>query len=151
MFRFGCDRTDLVTRSRNGRLIWTCRTCKKPIANRTGHVCVDWGAAIRASRAADDRKWAHRKQVEETGNPVRHVTEEDMLRWRIVPWEAFHESCDPNPDRDDYWFPVDACRSLAEFIDWSAHLSEKNWLAHTDWQKVMYALNGADALRGADR
>jgi len=51
-------------------------------------------------------------------------------------WRAWHQRCDPEPDADTYWIRVERFNSAAEVHDWHHHLSEKNWIADTNWESL---------------
>ncbi|MGW1643176.1 hypothetical protein [Streptomyces lavendulae] len=59
-----------------------------------------------------------------------------------VRWQAHHARCDPAPGGGAYDIPAAKIRSWEQLLDWTAHLMEKSWLSHTDWD---------DCLRGVHR
>lgn len=49
-------------------------------------------------------------------------------------WEAWHRSCDPDPQGSQYWIGVERIRSLDDVDRWNNHLSEKGWVLDcTNW------------------
>jgi len=116
-------------------LVWTCSTCCQPVANGRGYVCVDSNQAGLTHARHETVDFEYRKRQEAEGSLVPYPLDEV---WDDpVPWAAYHHGCDPRPDSGDYWFAVERCRTLAEFLHWSAHLLEKRWFAHTDWRDLM--------------
>jgi hypothetical protein len=137
------------TVSRVGRITWLCDVCGQPIKAKTGYVTVDDGKALRQYGDAEEREF--RREVEARANgQIAFIELTEMLSWPdSVKWQALHHDCDPDPERGDYWFGVERVDTLARLLDWAAHLSEKNWIAQTDWddllRTVAAAAGGADA------
>jgi hypothetical protein len=54
-------------------------------------------------------------------------------------WILTHSACDDDPAD---WYSIDAPRisTWRDVAHWSAHLSEKNWFADTDWAGFVYWL-----------
>lgn len=96
---------------------WQCDFCGHAIRGDTGYVFVDWGEAMRR----------HTLRRQGTQSP----------QYPRVPWHVAHRRCDPNPDRDDYWFAANRCRATDDALDWWLHLSEKGWVAETDWPRFV--------------
>lgn len=114
---------------------WTCDKCHRPVANEKGYICCDWLEALKRQRLHDQRDREKRKEAEASGTKFICWTGAELLRDYQPPvtWEVLHYRCDPDPDRNDYWFAIERCRDLEDLLDWNAHLAEKQWLKHTDW------------------
>jgi hypothetical protein len=52
-------------------------------------------------------------------------------------WWLMHRRCDPQPDADSYWIDLERINTWERLVHWTAHLMEKNWLASTDWQRLL--------------
>jgi hypothetical protein len=52
-------------------------------------------------------------------------------------WHAWHLACDPEPDGGRYFIDVERIRTAWDVLDWTAHLTQKRWLADTDWFDVV--------------
>lgn len=49
-------------------------------------------------------------------------------------WRAVHRGCDAEADTTYYHFDVERCRTAYDLLEWTAHLSEKEWVIEsTDW------------------
>lgn len=57
-------------------------------------------------------------------------------------WRAYHFTCDPQPESDDYSIPVERISTLRGVLGWTAHLMGKRWIAETDWADVLRELAG---------
>lgn len=127
-----------------GQITWQCSVCGQPIAAGSGYLAVDHGAAYAQYRASTER--GHQRWLEGTAviSLAAILAEPDAARW-----QALHRDCDPNLERDDYWFGVERADTLPKMLDWTAHLSGKVWLTETDWgdliRQVAAAAGGADA------
>lgn len=53
-------------------------------------------------------------------------------------WFAFHRKCDPDIENcASYWIEIGRIRTAYAAIEWTIHLNEKNWHAHTDWDNLL--------------
>lgn len=48
-------------------------------------------------------------------------------------WEPWHLGCDPDPESNGYAVGVEALRTYADLLRWTAHLVDKDWLKNTSW------------------
>lgn len=118
-----------------------CDGCGKPIEPGDGYLEVDSGAAFEL----------HRKRRAATHPPAngRSLVPVDvgalMAAGPDIPWQGWHRACDPHPDSGTYWFAVERIATIADVLEWTAHLSEKQWLASTDWTRLLRGIaNGSD-------
>lgn len=106
---------------------WICDGCKKPIADGQGYICCDESTAYERLNA----EYAELSERTE----FRAMTMRELLdRPGLVHWEVWHRKCDPHPNRADYHFPVEECRTLSQLLDWNTHLMQgKRWTRYTNW------------------
>lgn len=118
---------------------WSCDVCGRPVGDGAGYLFVDrvklsefgdrmesWEAkqaAVRASRSGGGLVVAY--AVDFLSMPDR------------VPWQTVHAACDPNPESEDYWIPVERVDSVAAVLDWTLHLHGKGFLESTNWESVI--------------
>lgn len=114
---------------------FSCVGCRQPIRDGSGYLTVDHNEidAVRAAQA----EWK-----DQHGDGLVNMDEllayPEAARWR--PW---HAACDPDPDAwRSYTIEIHRLRSLAEIIDWTAHLMEKEWLIDTNWDQVLRSVQG---------
>lgn len=110
-----------------------CDDCGQPVVGDTGYLYVTY-ADIHAAREAAER----RREVTKPGAPVNIM--EFMLAGGPALWRVTHDRHRPS---DDAYY-IDAVRfdSWRKVAHWTAHLMEKNWLQHTDWDYLLRELAG---------
>lgn len=134
--------------------VWRCDVCGEPIADGDGYICGDRRDAIR--RGAEKRREAARRAAAEASassaverleaarvDLVAMIEREEARRllipasairtFGLASWCAYHDACDPAPERYGYCIEVERCRTLAALLDWNVHLSGKEWVRHTNW------------------
>lgn len=120
--------------SPNGKLVMMCHGCGKSVADGKGwvHLLGDVGA--------------YQKQVEEFNelyvDKNGFVNGGDWLFGHpdMPKWVVHHSDCDPDPDGGEYFIDVHRINTWRSVAHWSAHLSQKNWFADTDWTDFVYEL-----------
>lgn len=122
------------------RLTWPCSACGLPVPDGSGYLTV-------SVVDADARHIAAESVRATTGTPIpvplgetpskSYTLHEIMQIPDEVPWHAFHDSCDPDPDSGGYWFAIERIRTLVALVHWTAHLEEKQWLADTNWMDIL--------------
>ncbi|MET9513448.1 hypothetical protein ABZX62_34240 [Streptomyces flavidovirens] len=118
-----------------------CDGCSKPITDDAGYLWVDNREVSRTEHAF--RKWEaeHTDAIDGslsfTGGAIFDIPEK-------VRWQVHHATCDPAPDASSYDIPATKIRSWAELLEWTAHLMEKSWLTHTDWQDILRGVHTSD-------
>lgn len=118
----------------NGTLTMRCDACQEPVIRELGYICVDLDAVKERERKA--AQWNSQNRGGPDGPPIAPVT---LRSYPCrVPWRIYHRDCDPDPDGDCYWFHVYRCCTERDVLGWTAHLLEKTWLEHTDWNKFLY-------------
>jgi len=120
------------------RLEWACQLCGGLIKDGDGYV--ELPNRERTRHARETSEWEAEHPWPASGFRCLPVSELEKLP-REPHWWAIHRGCDPRPEEDGYWFDVGRIRSLAEVIDWTAHLMEKNWFHETDWSRLLYRIN----------
>jgi hypothetical protein len=137
------------TVSRTGRITWLCNVCGQPIKAKTGYLTADWGRALQQywdAKKRDRQRW---NETEARGERFVAFNVSELLDAPgPVSWQALHRDCDPDPERDDYWFGVERADTLAKVMNWTAHLMEKNWLPETNWRHLLRIVAGSGG--GAD-
>lgn len=125
-----------------GRICWYCQVCGGSIAADQGYLHVD-------TRRAQEVKRAH--EAWEADLRTRRASADGLLVYPVsefmdlpnqAPWEVHHRSCDPEPNRDDYWISVERIDRYWKVLHWTAHMLGKGWFEHTSWADVCYAFSG---------
>lgn len=83
-------------------------------------------AAVRAQRAAQS----------DTGLALMYASEFLSMPSRVA-WQVVHATCDPHPESDGYWIPVERVDSVAAVLDWTLHLHGKGFLDSTNWDSLV--------------
>jgi len=121
------------------KITWLCQQCGQPIATHEGYVGVDDVAALGRQQASEDAARKRSKRLK-TGDVEGFVVgarldSEERLP-RLVLWSARHDSCNPDPGNEGYWFAVERCDTAEKMLHWCGHLGRKPWVAHTDWNEI---------------
>lgn len=127
-----------------GKVPWTCQHCRRPAY--PGWVMMGAGELNRRRRELEE--W-------ETRHPAgKAMLTADLMSYPVpAAWEVICQSCDDlrrvDGDEDDelYSFGTDRASTLSEVLDWCAHLSEKTWIADTNWASILRQLSKAAAAR----
>ncbi|MFE1928460.1 hypothetical protein ACFW91_38665 [Streptomyces asoensis] len=102
-----------------------CDGCRKPIDDEDGYLWIDNQAVNRAQIAAQE--W-------EASHPDGLIS--DFADYpEEVRWQTHHATCAPGTG--GYDIPAEKIRSWEQLLDWTAHLMEKTWLGHSDWDDVL--------------
>lgn len=111
-------------------LVLLCDVCKDPVTGAGDFLQVDEIAA--QQRGEEHREWENRHRTPQGGVTFDLSDRSDPPPGKI-PWEVYHQDCDPNPDNQGYWIGAERCKTFPELLDWTAHLMEKRWLQNTNW------------------
>lgn len=117
-----------------------CQVCDKEITGRSGYLWVDTDKAITAHRAIKKFEWEHTvKDGPLAGGGF--YSGGDLLAAANAhpdaPWRAHHLACDPELDAASYTITADQLTTLAELLEWNAHLHEKDWIEYTTWDMML--------------
>jgi hypothetical protein len=114
------------------RLKWNCDICRKAIGDGGGYVLADRAHANQRLRAIAELP-RHEGVVS-----LAELVDERRDIPPLSRWHAYHNDCDPRPNaEDEYVIDVHRIRTLAELVQWNAHLSEKTWIGETDWYRFI--------------
>ncbi|WP_146060283.1 hypothetical protein [Amycolatopsis sp. CA-128772] len=121
-----------------------CFGCEKDVPPGKGVVHISHREVNRVLEAQDaaNKRQAERAEAEgRTGLAAKMLTMGDL---RDEPeearWQVHCDDCNPHDDDCDncYWFYVERCSTWAQLADWTAHLSEKDWvLQATNWMQFI--------------
>lgn len=124
-----------VIESGSDAVHWACEGCGGRIRGRDGYLEVDLQAADAHGEAWKRFTAAH------SGNGYVAIQGPAWQDFFDLPprasWMAWHRECDPDPDSSSYFIEIGRLSNTWQIIEWTAHLSEKYWLADTDWQDVL--------------
>lgn len=115
-----------------------CDACKKPVEGASGYLWIDNDKITAVLKAVAE--W-NRKHTIPEGQPFaggQMFSGGDLFDYpEAVQWHAHHHACDPNQDANAYSIQANRIDTWAELLDWTAHLMEKDWLGHTDWDDLL--------------
>jgi predicted GIY-YIG superfamily endonuclease len=109
-----------------------CDTCQRHIAAGNGVIHISMREVAVAERSM--RQWES-----ENSGPLLRVSDlmsmPEEARWKVECLDCL--SPRDNPDFDNaeacYFIEIERCLTWAELIEWTVHLSEKDWVRSTDW------------------
>lgn len=120
-------------------LIAICQTCRQQITGENGVVHIPNKDVHDVEQAMRDLERKEERRREEPGSRARM----DLRAWIDLPdpvaWQVHCNTCNPHKADDGtmcngcYWFDVGRCATWPDLIDWTCHLSEKEWLQATNW------------------
>ncbi|MBB4711159.1 hypothetical protein BJ965_001041 [Streptomyces luteogriseus] len=123
-----------------------CDTCRKPIDGATGYLWVDNSQINAVVKAVAEWNRAHTIPEGEPLAGGRMCSATDLFSYpEAVQWQAHHHACDPSQDASAYSIQADRISTWRELLDWTAHLMEKEWLTHTDWDDVLRGIHGGQS------
>lgn len=140
-----------------------CMTCEQEIPRGDKGVVhvVSRTAFARFDALEEDEERERLKRAEAPSGLYFTTASELHRRFDALPppaiWGVHCDPCNPHPDDPDdprswcsgcYWFSVDRCRTWAQLIEWTCHLSEKNWLKATNWMDFIRAVAHGTAKVG---
>ncbi|MFG2908967.1 hypothetical protein ACGF13_28325 [Kitasatospora sp. NPDC048286] len=67
-----------------------------------------------------------------------------MLYPAKVAWQARHTACDPDSTGDLDSIPTNRLM-WADLVEWTGHMMEKPWRAHTDWAQLIRDVAAAES------
>ncbi|MDX3490941.1 hypothetical protein [Streptomyces sp. ID05-18] len=112
-----------------------CGTCKRAVVRDDGYLWVSRREADSVRKAY--RALEHRRTDPRDGSMSFGLADICGLPAPAV-WRADHHGCDFTPENDaHYRIPADRLRLRADLLDWTAHLTGKIWLPHTDWRDLL--------------
>jgi predicted GIY-YIG superfamily endonuclease len=121
-------------------LVWKCEVCGLAVDDDKGYVTLDY--ADLAAYDAKEKEYDARREAERQASGLKLVAVSFAALIDEFPaqvhWKVLHSACDPNVDSCDYWIGVERIRTHSDLIHWSAHLFEKGWFQHTDWDDILY-------------
>ncbi|MFE7229878.1 hypothetical protein ACFVAF_04220 [Streptomyces sp. NPDC057596] len=119
-----------------------CDACGKPIKGAEGYLWIDndqINAVLKAASA-----WERKHTI--TDGPLaggQMYSGADLFDYpEDIKWQAHHHACDSNQDANAYSIQANRIDTWAELLDWTAHLMEKDWLTHTDWDELLRGIHG---------
>ena len=139
-------RTAPVRTGRNLRAV--CFTCRRDIPARGGVIHIshrDVQQVEQAQAAARERRLARAAAEGRTGIEAETTfTFVDLMdRPEPASWQVHCDDCNPHNDDDCsncYWINVERCSTWAQLVEWTVHLSEKEWvLTATNWMQFIRA------------
>lgn len=99
-----------------------CERCPKPVTHGDGGVWATFADINRYPQLVQEWKQAHQGEVLSLGDLMAHP--------RGIHWWITHWRCRTPDEVDAYWFELP--RTHAAWLEWAAHLIEKNWVADSD-------------------
>lgn len=115
---------------------FTCRGCGSDILGDSGWLVVDLDEVMRVQDAYQAHDEAH---------PTGLFTVDSLIDLpERATWKAWHRHCDPDPGANGYWIESGRIATWPQAIWWAAHLLEKNWLTHTNWDDILRWLAATD-------
>lgn len=115
-------------------LAWMCGVCRGLIKDGDGYLYVSGKEFYDYEEQCEIHEEKRRKEY---GDGIRSrmydsVSIADIPK--LVPWRILHGNCGEDESISSlYWIGVERARTMAQILDWSMHMMEKNWLMSTDW------------------
>jgi hypothetical protein len=129
-----------------------CDACKQPVSDGDGHLYVDMRDVNTVEQAWDDYEREKAKKPGRLDRGRELVLESAADIWeglfrlpQPARWHVHHIACDPTLHDACYSIEVKRVRTWPALADWTAHLMNKQWLRHTDWDKLLQ-----NAARGGE-
>lgn len=125
-----------------GLLNDACFICRHPV--RCAGYVILYGSDLRPVeewwRAFDERTSAAEVEARARGR-LHAIDVSDLCGGPDdAPWRLLHATCDDHEDSGDYWLEIAAPLTVDQLLMWTLHLSEKDWVAHTNWRSFVYQL-----------
>lgn len=115
------------------QITWTCNHCGAEIKDNEGSLRVDNRQA--SDRATAVSTWEETHEDPETGSiNMTAARVLDTMPARIS-WDVTHYSCDGD---GVYEIDVARLRGPWDLLSTTAHLLEKTWLQHTNWDTLLW-------------
>ncbi|MHA3834867.1 hypothetical protein ACXR8F_04000 [Terrabacter sp. AAH1] len=131
-----------MTTNQTNELTWDCVACGKPIENTDGHLHIDVPGDV-LTREAEWHEF-RKERTDEQGFFSMNMADFGLMPEKVR-WQAHHDACDRTREANDYSIPVEDIRTPRKLLGMTAHLMEKTWLEHTNWQDVIRDKAGPDA------
>jgi hypothetical protein len=113
------------------KFTWNCDLCGRRVADGDGYLEVDDQAARGRAQIVEEQLRALSARYVDGAIPVSEIATTPRVAWVV-----YHRDCDPDSE-SGYWLGVERCRTLEHLLNWNAHLHEKDWLEHTDWDRFI--------------
>lgn len=115
-------------------LTWLCGSCGQPVGDWDGYLYVSPLDAMARERVSRQREATHAGRAVSIGELVREWAEDPG----IAAWRVTHHRCDSRPDfADGYHIDPGRIATWSQLAHWTAHLMDKRWFAHTDWDELL--------------
>lgn len=110
---------------------WTCEVCGFPATGLNGFVMVRMFDVQQAEVAEQDTP----DEISLTDITA------DQINVLTARWHVFHDQCRPDETQTGFWYtvPIAEVDTFPGLVRWTAHLMEKTWLIHTNWNEVLAA------------
>lgn len=128
-----------------GNLRAVCFTCREDIPPGGGVIHIshhEVDQVLQARAAVRERQAAKAAAEGRTGLAAQVLTLNELLEGpEDARWQVHCDAC--NPHRDEgcagcYWFGIQRCSTWAQLVEWTVHLSEKDWVhAATNWMQFI--------------
>lgn len=119
-----------------------CDVCGTRVTAGTGGLWVDQNTVSEREKAVETWETSHGWQ---TGNAKSYSGGDLMSYPPPVRWAASHTAC--RGPQHEYFIEAERISTWPHVADWTAHLMEKIWLPHTDWDEVLRSLGRNEAGR----
>ncbi|WP_153182993.1 hypothetical protein [Streptomyces sp. E5N298] len=119
-----------------------CDACRKPVQGAEGYLWIDNDQINAVLKAVAE--WDRQHTLTDSPRPgAKMFSVADLFDYpEEVKWQAHHHTCDPKQDANAYSIQANRIDTWPELLDWTAHLMEKGWLTHTDWDDVLRGVHG---------
>lgn len=120
-------------------LVWSCDVCGRRVAGGAGYLFVDRVqlAEHEDRMAVWEAEQAAKRASRADGGLALMFASDFASMPNQVPWRVAHAKCDPHPESEDYWVPVERVDSVRKVLDWTLHLHGKGFLDSTNWVSVV--------------
>lgn len=118
-----------------------CEACKQSVRDGDGFLYIVMHEVNAVEQAWEVHEHKDCGRSAEGGELVFQSLAEFMEATKRLPqparWHVHHKACDPQLHADCYSIEVKRIRTWAALAEWTAHLMDKQWLRHTDWDRLL--------------
>ncbi|WP_347059724.1 hypothetical protein ABC795_04570 [Blastococcus sp. HT6-30] len=136
---------------------WSCELCETVVTGEDGGLRMPSAELSRYKRELDAFEEARERRWAQEEHGLRFYSPNDLpsrAHWLVIchschgKHQRWQEGLDDYTNRyDGYNIQVGRIDTPIKLLRWTSHLMTKDWLASTDWHRLLAAKTGGDDLR----